>query len=1294
MFMKYYSLKGRLALAWLASAVMACSVAAQTNLDSNLNTNRYTAPIWALVDAKKVLAAAADITTAKYPDCDDAAVEQRMMRVYRADGTGERQDETFTKVLTEKGRRNNRTLSQGYMLPYSTVEVVSLELVKADGHTVTVDVAANSKVTIDESQMQMNIYDPNSKILQVNIPGVEIGDLIHSVTRETIARSYIAGQYAEETVLEGSSYILHSSYEVHAPADRPLLRVAMRDEVPGTVSYSKTMEADGGVVHHWEVNNVPRMFDEPAMPPYEMVLQRLFVSTMPDWQTVSKWYWNLSKSHLDATSPDMRQTVDKLTAGATNEMDRIKAVFYFVSKNIRYMGRTPETDRPGFEPHDVDITFDKKYGVCRDKAALLVEMLREAGLDSYPVLISVGVKRDQEVPDPDFNHAIVSVELKKGDYLLMDPTDENTRALLPTGDCNQSFLVCKPEGEALKISPVQPPEGHMMRVTTTGTLSAAGTLVAKSELSFDGVNDDAYRNAFAKWKPDDQRRFFERDLKRSMPGAQLRSLKITPTNMLDMSSALHAELEYSVDGLTASSHGKATFSLPWLGKDFGVVNFILDGTGLDKRKYPLQTEVACGLAETIALKLTGGFGQAVSLPSYSPIDDPCLSYQESVTAGDGTLNCSRQLTLKTVEFSPAEYATLKQTLKSLEYDQRKAPIMAVNENAPAAPPEAVGDAPIPPVQTDAQILDMHKELNVVDPHASTFTTTYSKRILTYAGKGREAEIKISYNPACQTARLIHGTVISETGQRREISEGEMSVMDAGWNASAKRYTGEKTLVANLPGVEIGSTIEVSYEITSTNVPFISGFEYFQMPEALEKKSFTLTAPAGLEIHRRVSGPDALLKRPLQEEHSDAGGRQTFRWQAEHVQALPAEGQLPPVWCFNSGVAFFIGDLSSYLKDLNDTMLNRSAQNTKAASQAVELAAKAHGKLETVIAIRDFVAKSIRSAGPSFMELPLRELSAADTTLADGYGHAADQAILLHAMLSAAGFQPEFVLASDLPPIAGITNIALSFPLPRSFSHPLVRVTVEGAAYYLNDSDQYAKLGSTGFDGQLGLVLSSQVCEVIHAAPGCGNKVETDYTLAPDNTGRTRVTLTRRYYGDNYNSRNRYFSELPPEERRRHFQEVVSDLAQGARAVGDLTTRFDTYPGVEQFTADVDNYSVLDGNYFYFNLPFTPALFPAGADRRVLPLFIGEQSHRVVHTEIELPPGFRRVLMAPESETLAAPDGSGKAQITSTQSGGKWSMTDEFDIAPAIIPPSDYADLMKVSSTLGRKSEKTFLLEKD
>ena len=74
------------------------------------------------------------------------------------------------------------------------------------------------------------------------------------------------------------------------------------------------------------------------------------------------------------------------------------------------------------------------------------------------------------MPDPFFNHAIAGVELEKGQIVLMDPTDENTRELLPAYDRNQSYLVCRPEGDTIRLSPIQPPEENMMRIKTTGDL--------------------------------------------------------------------------------------------------------------------------------------------------------------------------------------------------------------------------------------------------------------------------------------------------------------------------------------------------------------------------------------------------------------------------------------------------------------------------------------------------------------------------------------------------------------------------------------------------------------------------------------------------------------------------------------------------------------------------------------------------------------------------------------------------------------------------------------------------------
>jgi hypothetical protein len=121
---------------------------------------------------------------------------------------------------------------------------------------------------------------------------------------------------------------------------------------------------------------------------------------------------------------------------------------------------------------------------------------------------------------------------------------------------------------------------------------------------------------------------------------------------------------------------------------------------------------------------------------------------------------------------------------------------------------------------------------------------------------------------------------------------------------------------------------------------------------------------------------------------------------------------------------------------------------------------------------------------------------------------------------------------------------------------------------------------------------------------------------------------------------------------------------------------------------------VDGKYLYFDLPFTPSLFPPGADHRVLPLFISRGNESTIRTEIQLPPGFRRIVIAPNSGKLDAPAGSGRARITSKSEAGKCVITQEFDTEPAIISPKDYPALLKVESALGKKSSKVFLLEEE
>jgi hypothetical protein len=216
---------------------------------------------------------------------------------------------------------------------------------------------------------------------------------------------------------------------------------------------------------------------------------------------------------------------------------------------------------------------------------------------------------------------------------------------------------------------------------------------------------------------------------------------------------------------------------------------------------------------------------------------------------------------------------------------------------------------------------------------------------------------------------------------------------------------------------------------------------------------------------------------------------------------------------------------------------------------------------------------------------------------------------------------------------------------------------------------------------------------VKAASDCANKTDTFYSLTLGNDGTARVGIRRQYYGLAYNTKNRFFSELPPEEKNRYFQEIVSSVAQAARPVGGLVTKFDTYPGIEEFTVEIDHYSVVDGKNLYFDLPFSPTLFAAGADQRALPLFLPGQSQNSVHADIQLPPAFQQLVIAPVAENLNLPDGAGGVRVTRTTAPGQYNIAYQLETTPAIISADDYPKVLKLESTLGKKSARVFLLEK-
>ena len=1229
------------------------------------------------LETEIIIQQAADATVEKYPDSDDVLLDDYIRVTYQADGTSEMWDDTAIKILTEKGKRDNRTQTLSFNTSYGTNYFTLAEIIKPDGTVVPVDIKANSKVMADSSQMSANIYNPNSKVLNLSIPGLEIGDTLHYIAYDLTSKTVVPDTWSDYQVFEGQSPINHMTYQVIAPTERPLKKVILKDEIPGTVAYNETVsEKDGYIQYTWNIHHVPRMFDEPNMPKRYTVVQRLLVSTIETWKDLSRWYWDLCKPRLEATTPELEAKAHELVAGCTTTEEKIKAVFNFVSQDIRYMGITPEEEAPGYEPHDVCITFENRYGVCRDKAALLAAMLRIVDIEAFPVIIMAGPKKDEEVPQPFFNHAVTAALGDNGEYILMDSTDENTKDIFPSYLQNMSYLVARPEGETLRTTSVSPATDNLLHITSTGSINAFGSLNMESTLVFEGVNDTIYRGYFSKIKPEQRHRFFEGHLKRSMPTATLNTLKILPEELRDTSAPLTVHLSYSADNLLIEGEKNIMFNAPRLGSTLGYANYLIGQTGLMKRKYPLYTQITAGIVETMEIEIPGTLG-TLHFPQYSAIDADTLTWNTRLSQANNTLSATNTFLLNTVEFSPEEYSQLKQQLRDIEYNLRKS-IVADTSAATEANAE----------EADIRVLDRQTEIVLSSADSWTETQRVKTKILTYAGQKDQSEIKLYHNPAWQQVEIKNATVTLPDGTVKEISEDEINLMDASWVAGAPRYPAGRILVGNLPGVEIGSIIE--YEIVSRvdGKPFFSLIETFTGHEPVDRNTLSITAPQSLPINVLNTGIDEYI--------TNGEESVTYTWSISNAPAVKYEEALPSWWTFNPAVFVSCGQWGSYSKQVYTHLQDAATNQLNTAAQSGKIIKGITDERRQVIAIRDWVAENIRPAGPGLTDMPLEAITPADRTLADRYGNNTDRMILLYTLLKSAGFNPEFILSGGTPPVPEAADPMIEVPIRTAFRSLLLRLELKDETLYLDGTSQYAELGASGYDHKPMLELATGKTGTVRVAPGKDDRSHAIYIMNISPKGDMMLSENIFVQGIRFETFHSTYAEMTPENRRRHYLEIVSGVSQSAIATSELTTDYENYPGTLAFSVKAENYAVLDGDYLYFTLPEDSLgnLLTYRSNERTLPLAWNSYVDTLTELTITIPEGYEPAIL-PESYSWEAPEGAGLIDVAVEYNPDDHTirMVQVANMRPAFIPADFYSDIIAAGRKLAHPDMHTILLKK-
>ncbi|MGD0712193.1 MAG: transglutaminase-like domain-containing protein [Bacteroidales bacterium] len=134
------------------------------------------------------------------------------------------------------------------------------------------------------------------------------------------------------------------------------------------------------------------------------------------------WYYQLIP-HDTTHSAELTNLVQSLTKDKTDDIGKIKAIYYWVQDNIRYIAF--ENGIMGFKPEKPDKVFQNRYGDCKGSASLLKELLLIAGFDAR--LTWLGTKRlsyDYSTPSLVVdNHMICTLFFNNKEFFL-DPTYE------------------------------------------------------------------------------------------------------------------------------------------------------------------------------------------------------------------------------------------------------------------------------------------------------------------------------------------------------------------------------------------------------------------------------------------------------------------------------------------------------------------------------------------------------------------------------------------------------------------------------------------------------------------------------------------------------------------------------------------------------------------------------------------------------------------------------------------------------------------------------------------------------
>ncbi|MDO9576437.1 MAG: transglutaminase domain-containing protein [Candidatus Cloacimonadales bacterium] len=594
-----------------------------------------------------------------YPDCNEVYISNEIV-VLDEHCRGDEITESYRKILTDGAKKDN-AVTFWYDMDYGDIDISAIELIKASGEIIVFnpDEILQEK---DNSYMGWsNIYSESSKILTAEIPNMEVGDIIFTKQKNIIKKATMEENYFNSFYVETYTKYINDYLEINIPASKKLyIHELNKSDFP--VDFSR-IEKDGVVTYKWTTQNNPLIIYEPNMDNSDFYAHLIKMTTVESWEDISRWYYNIVAPHMKVNEA-IKNKVLELTEGITSRQEKAAKLFYWAAHSVRYLGVDKEKNRPGFEPHDVTYTFETRGGVCRDKAALLTAMLREAGIGSDVILISSGSRLNFEAPMLWFNHAItVSYDENGEPEFIFDPTDENTKDFLPKYEEDNSYLIASKKGVTLKTIPISDPLKNNSTVKIQLRIDENNNATGTIEYFFSGFSDTVIRSRLSRLNRYEFDKTVSGFISSLHPNCQLISFDfVDPANKEEN---LKITAQIKIDDYI-STFGKNIF-IPFEPSRLNlnmVYNWMMMPFDLSERKYDFQLMGAFSFDIDYEIEFSEKL-ENPSIPKLELLDFEGFETTLSIKHNDNKMMFNYHFENNNIHFKQKQFEEIKQRLANL-----------------------------------------------------------------------------------------------------------------------------------------------------------------------------------------------------------------------------------------------------------------------------------------------------------------------------------------------------------------------------------------------------------------------------------------------------------------------------------------------------------------------------------------------------------------------------------------------------------------------------------------------------